>query len=223
MKLFCSVFAFLLLSSLSLKAQQHPGFKASMNFGSINSDQIDFTNNLGYGFGFATMWVINERLDFFIDLTYEQFNHTVMGREALDYNSPLSEIYNEYSFGINGVYGSLLPNYYIIPEHLSVNAGIIYGVSWLKDEMNINSVYLGNGDYLEDNISYEELGSAMSGFDFFLAFGLSGGTENLKANLRYNLGMKNYLKEYYPDQKLKRNFFQLSITYYFLNVELVRG
>jgi hypothetical protein len=214
---------FLFTSSISF-AQQHPGFKAGVNFASLKSDQIEFENTVGFGGGFATMWVVNNRLDFFIDFTFENFGMKVMGREAYDYNSPLGSTYNEYSLSSNGVYGSILPNYAIIPERLSVNAGFIYGFTWANEGTNDQLIYVGNGDYLEDNVSLSELSSMMSGGDFYLAFGISGGTEALKLNLRYNLGLRNYAKNSnydYSDLSIKRNFLQISISYFFLNAEII--
>jgi len=214
---------FLSLSFYSL-SQQHPGLKASVNFSSVKSDQIEFENTVGFGGGFATMWVMNNKLDFFIDFTFENFGMSVMGREAYDYNSPLGNSYNRYTLSSNGVYGSILPNYSLIPDRLSVNAGFIYGFTWASENSNGQLIYVGNGDYVEDNISLSELSSMMSGGDFYIAFGISGGTEALKLNLRYNFGLKNYAKnsDYdYSDISIKRNYLQFSISYLFLNAEII--
>ena len=43
---------FLFTSSISF-TQQHPGFKAGVNFASLKSDQIEFENTVGFGGGFG--------------------------------------------------------------------------------------------------------------------------------------------------------------------------
>lgn len=42
---------------IAVKAIQHPGLKAGVNFISMKSDQIDFNNSFGFGGGFASLWV----------------------------------------------------------------------------------------------------------------------------------------------------------------------
>ena len=214
-----SIFVFMSLISVS---QQHPGLKAGVNFSSFKSDQFDFKNSIGFGGGFATVWVISNKLDFLIDFTYESFGLKIMGREY-DFSSSTQKNAEEYSASSNGAYGSILPNYSIIPERLSVNAGFIYGVTWVNDK-NMNTIYV-NNENLDEDVSLSELSSTLSGGDFYVAIGASGGTEALKVNVRYNLGLKNYGKSdesLYSDLKIKRNFLQVSLSYFLLNSKIIR-
>lgn len=197
-----------------------PGFKLGMNISSINSDQIESKSRIGINAGLNFTSRFGDNFDLITEFTYSQQGGKAVGRTYNHLNSSWTDVDHDIYF--NSFHWAIIGNYYIKAPNLSVQAGPVIGfMNKLTEESRDGEVYFGSSDDINETLSLIEITEGVeNGVDFFFAFGVSGGTEALRVNLRYNLGFKNYLKKGDYDGRgfsMKNNYLQLSVAYSLLN------
>lgn len=199
-----------------------PGIKFGVNSGSIQSDQIESKSRLGLEAGISFTARMGDQLDLLTELSYSQKGAIAQGRPpAATASAP-----EDYNLFINSFTWGVMANYYLKAPYISLQAGPVLGYNRIPAGSLNNEVVFGDAENNQENINSFLLNEAITdGIDYGLAFGISGGSEALRVNLRYYLGLKDYLKntDYNNlDYSLKANYLQLSATYSFLNFRYVR-
>lgn len=212
----------IIFSNVSLYSQSQFGIILETNSANIKSSDLYGVENggLGYGFGISALspfwW---QTADFLIEMKYNTKKVKIAG--YYDYYNQKTEL-SDSEFNISDINVDLVLNQYIImPEgnnlHIGVQGG--FGIPLLnawstKNQKEDN--FFGDGRFI--NLNY--------------IVGVSGGTEQLRATIRYNSNISNIFKDFGVvepdptnshsnlDSRLfngKLSYISLSVTYYFDN------
>ena len=169
--------SFVLIFALSASGlafgQSQLGLTLGVNSTTINSDDFLSTSpSAGFAFGVNALFPLYEKADWLLEFSYETSGFNATGYK--DYNNEDVLINSNDKIKISSLDTRFLVNQYIIiPEaaafHIGAQAGI--GTSLLNT--------FKNDDYpiFEDNAKIKA----------YYIFGLSGGSENYRLNLRYNI------------------------------------
>lgn len=146
---------------------------------------------------------------------------------------------NSFDLSFHAFDFSLIFNYYLKAPNFSLQAGPIFGF-YRSTPSDLESLINNSTFNSTSNLSHEELFNAQNnlntgfnmpktkGFDFALALGISGGTEEFKLNLRYILGLSNFYTsdstyDFDKEFKMKNNMIQLSLIYNLTNLRIIRN
>lgn len=200
-----------------------PGIKMGLNYSSIVSDQIESSSRFGIDVGINITTRLRDKLDLISEISYSEKGAKTKARKYIA-GSFQPESLN-YEFFINSIHWSLIANYYLKVPNLSVQVGPVFGVrNWLPQNLDNVEVFFGTSENIDENINSLDLSKGVKeSLDCSLAIGISGGTEAIRVNLRYNLGITDYYKKFNDNgngYSIKNNFVQLSISYSFLNLRL---
>ena len=219
---FLAVF-FTVLSSFGQDPGLIPSLIGGVNFAKFKSDQIENSSKPGFTLGFGLTAQLGDKLDLITEYTFATKKMTTTAREY-DYSAQsFSDM--SYDLKFSTLSWSVLANYYIKAPNLSLQAGPLFAYNLVSPELPTD-IYYGTSDVLSENIDGFNFISNISGLDYGLIMGISGGTEALRINLRYHLGFRDYYKKIDNTGNgyaVKCNYIELTIAYSFLNVRVVRG
>ncbi len=200
----------LFFSKILSYGQTQFGYTVSLNQTSIKSvDLIGVNPEIGFGFGFTALSPLNKTADFITEINYSRKNVSLKG--YIDYYNN-DVIYDKLkTYTIDDINVNFIFNQYIIVPNLSIQVGIGASIlnDWKKKTEGNHRTFQGP----EINYPY--------------FFGISGGSEQLRATIRYNRDIGNSLRgaavyetvdhshlSNYRNIFGKRSFFTLTLTYY---------
>jgi hypothetical protein len=222
-----------LLINLTIISQEFiPGFKLGLNNTTYKTNFLDVKSKQNLTAGVTLTALLNDKMDLISEYTYSKRGGSVLSD---DISSPLDLSFHAFDF-------SLILNYYLKAPNISLQAGPIFGIHrstpsdlstlvsnstlTLTDELNNDELF-----YVQESINNSFSLQKTKSIDFALAFGISGGTEELRFNLRYIAGLSNYYKssefvgsyDFDKDFTIKNNILQLSIIYNLTMLRIIRN
>jgi len=197
-----------------------PSFIGGVNFTNFKSEQFESSSKPGFVLGFNFTAQTGDKLDIITEFTFATKKINTTAREYDDISASFSDSPYDVKFITFG--WALLANYYIKAPNFSLQAGPMAAYNYLPaTSLPVANIYYGTSNVLSENIYGNDLISNMSGLDYGLIMGISGGTEALRVNLRYHLGLKNYYKDISINGYIvKSNYIELTIAYSFLNARV---
>lgn len=199
-----------------------PGLKLGFNSTSFHSEQMESSPGLGLEAGFFFAVRMSDQLDLLSEFNYSQKKAVAQGRSYTDFSSSLLSAPEDYNVQFNSLSWGVIANYYLKAPYISLQAGPVLSYNKVPDDPAKDHVFFGDNEVIHSGILDDGF---REGIDYALAFGLSGGSEALRLNVRYHLGLKDYLKNTDYNQEgysVKANYLQLSLYYHFLNYRAFR-
>lgn len=196
-----------------------PGLSGGITYASL-SNKIENKPGIGFEGKLNLVAQLGDKLDLITEYSFKQKSITLTGYEYDAYSSRYIDTPIDYTNKLNNFSFSMIANYYLIAPNLSLQLGPDFSYNMLKainlpPEMYLKSI---NDEYIAIN----DIAYGINGLDFSLVAGISGGTEAFRVNLRYYMGQLNYMKNSSYDTSIKGNMLEFSITYYFLNVRMIK-
>lgn len=204
------------------------GFKFGLTYSSLKSDNLESSPLPGFTLGYAYVTIFGQRSGLIVEYSLTNQRMAIDGWEFDDQNYTISDV-DQYNFSMTSLDLVVLYEYYIKDPDLSLVVGpslSLYNIAGYKDNQegvissnvlyNTNNFSSNSFDYYSNSISQlkEDLNATQ---DFSLLIGAAYGTDELRLNLRYNLGLTNFIKIGDSiDIKAKTNFVEVSMSYYFL-------
>ena len=201
-----------------------PSFTGGTNLLSIKSDQVEGKSKPGIGIGATLTGVQNDKLSFITEVSFFHKSSIISGKEYNFSSSSFETGTVDFNLRMNTFNWSFLMNYYLKSPYIAVQVGPLLGLN-ISPSIDPESdfIYLGKSNDFNETVNANVLQSNIKGVEYALAIGLSGGSEEVKLNVRYYLGFKDYLKNInggsYP-YNIKLNYLTFSITYTFVNVRI---
>jgi hypothetical protein len=181
-----------LLSSLSIFSQAPRGFHlmGGINQSSLKSSDLSSDSGVGYIAGINFNFGYNESYNYQIEASYINSNFNL---KSVDFNQNFESI-SDSKYSYNHLALGFYFNYYILkPDEdkffLGPQIGVAgsFGGSFIPKSGNVDSeLYL---PYLLDENDLTKV----SGFNYNLGIGLTGGYNDFRFDLRYSHGMNNLL------------------------------
>ena len=175
-----SLFALL---NFSVFGQGQSGFTLETNFSLLNTNDLyEVENGIGYGFGLSSLESLYQSADWLFELSYTTQKITAKGYYDY-YNNPIDFKDNQFSIS-NLNLNFVLNQYIIIPDlnkfHFGLQGG--FGLNFFNDWKTKNQ---------DNNFFYDRTNKFNSNY----IVGISGGTEQLRATIRYYGALTNVFKD----------------------------
>ncbi len=193
--------------------QTQLGFFAETNSYTVKTDDLcDVESRIGYGFGISGLFSLYQSADFIAEISFS--SKRVYTKGYIDFYGEKNDFENQ-TFNVSDIHANGIFNQYlIIPDMNKVNIAVQggLGISILNDWVD-----------KKNDMSY--IFYDTTPLNFFYIVGISTGTEQIRATLRYNGNLSNVLKGVkvtaFDDASTNREFIgklnglSLSFTYYF--------
>lgn len=201
-----------------------PGLVIGGNYSRFNTEQITGNGGFGFDLGFNMLSPLSDRFDLLSELIFSKNTASLEGWTIdSDHNKTF---FPDYSLSVIGAKITIIGNYYLKAPNFSLQAGMVLGKNYkINSNYTAEEIYFGPSDDPVTAIASSELQNGIKkGIDYGIAFGISGGSEALRLNLRYYIGLKNYYK--YSDNNqsgytIKNNIVQLTLSYSLRNRRII--
>lgn len=213
------MFLIVLLFFSKIQVAQDFGIKIGTISSNLESSSFISKSKIGHSLGITYNYDLGEDFSILYELGYADVGVKIL---AVDDEQNLDQDY--YKFNIIAMDVGLIGNYFIMNPELSVQAGLSYtfgNITRIKEEYRyyrfgtneeLNTTNIESEDNRLDNLERYFSGSR----DLAAVFGISGGQENIRVNLRYYLGLTPINNKNRPIPfDIKSNYFELSGLFFF--------
>ncbi len=208
------LFITLFFVALFSYGQTQFGFKYNFKFNNFKSQDILLEKFNGHSIGISSLFFFTEKSDLLIQADYTLNSLTANSyKNYQEIDTPFIE-----SIKVHNINLEILFNYYLIPPNVNeFQIGIQGG---------LGTTVLNKWEYSPE----EDFFSGINNFKQYYILGISGGTEKIRLDIRYNKFFQDYLTDasvFSDSDSFNRseerfingtnNFFSIGLTYYFTN------